>query len=142
MTKTTSPSTVLLGTEEGNFFLPDDQTALSEGGTAIDPNCDVFPVSITLWPHTAGVDTWLTDANMQTSASDVVVLPFNEANCHLTITLHGRTTTEAADPLDQRGTDRVLWVGEIVDDPTVGPFFKVEASTSCLRPKAVAAMCG
>jgi len=32
-------------------------------------------------------------------------------------------------------------VGEVVDDPTVGPFFKVEASTSCLRPKAVPAMC-
>ena len=37
---------------------------------------------------------------------DVVVVPFNEANCLLTITVHDKTTTEAVDPLDPRGTDR------------------------------------
>jgi hypothetical protein len=131
----------LLGTEESNFFLPDDQAALSEGGRVIDPDCDAFPVSVTLWPHSSGVNTWLTDASEQTSAPDVVVVLFNEANCRLTITVHGKTTTEVADLQDSHGTDRILWVGEVVDDPTVGPYFKVEASTSCLRPKAVAAMC-
>jgi len=98
-------------------------------------------MSVTLWPHTAGVDAWLTDANQQTAAPDVAVLPFNEANCRLAITVHGTVSTETADPLDSHGVDPVLFVGEVVDDPTVGPFFKVEASTSCLRPKAVPAMC-
>jgi hypothetical protein len=132
----------LLGIQESNFLLPDDQAALAEGGTVIDPNCDIFPVSVTLWPHTAGVDAWLTDANEQTAAPVVAVVPFNEANCRLTITVHGKTSTEVADPQDPHGTDRVLWVGEVVDDPTVGPHFKVEASTSCLRPLAVPATCG
>jgi hypothetical protein len=132
----------LLGSQESNFFLPDVQSALGQGGTVLDPNCDVFPVSVTLWPHTAGVDAWLTDANEQTSAPDVAVLPFNEANCRLTITVHGKVSTESADPIDPHGVDRVLFVGEVVNDSTVGTFFKVEASTSCLRPQAVAAMCG
>jgi hypothetical protein len=131
----------LLGTQESNFLLPDDQAALAEGGTVTDPNCDVFPVSVTVWPHTAGVDAWLTDANQQTAAPVVVMVPFNEANCRLTITVHGKTSTEVADLQDSHGVDPVLWVGEIVDDPTVGPYFKVEASTSCLRPKAVPTMC-
>jgi hypothetical protein len=98
-------------------------------------------VSVTLWPHTAGVDAWLTDANQRTGAPVVAVLPFNEVNCRLTITVHGKVSAETADPLDPHGVDRVLFVDEVVDDPTVGPFFKVEASTSCLRPKAVPAMC-
>jgi hypothetical protein len=131
----------LLGTQESNFLLPDDQAALGEGGTVIDPNCDVFPVSVTLWPHTPGVDTWLIDANEQTAAPIVAVVPFNEANCRLTITVRGKASSEVADLQDSHGVDRVLWVGEVVDDPTVGPYFKVEASTSCLRPKAVLAMC-
>jgi hypothetical protein len=68
-------------------------------------------------------------------------MPFNEANCRLTMTVHGKISTESADPMDSHGVDRVLFVDEVVNDPTVGAFFKVEASTSCLRPKAVAAMC-
>lgn len=87
------------------------------------------------------MDAWLTDANEQTAAPDVVVMPFNEANCRLTITVHGKISTETADPLDPHGVDRALFVGEVVDDPTVGTYFKVEASTSCLRSKAVPAMC-
>jgi hypothetical protein len=132
----------LLGTQESNVLLPDAQAALAEGGTVIDPNCDIFPVSVTLWPHTAGVDAWLTDANEQTAAPIVAVVPFHEANCRLTITVHGKTSTEVADLQESHGVDPVLWVGEVVDDPTVGPYFKLEASTSCLRPKAVPAMCG
>jgi hypothetical protein len=131
----------LLGTQESNFFLPDDQAALAAGGKVMDPNCDTFPVSVSVWPPAVSVDSWLTDANQQTAAPDVAVMPFNEMKCLLTITVRGKTSTEVADPLDPRGVDRVLWVGEVVDDPTIGPYFKVEASTSCLRPKAVPVMC-
>jgi hypothetical protein len=114
---------------------------LANGGTVLDPNCDMFPVSVSLWPHTAGVDAWLTDANEQTTASVVAMMPFNEANCRLTITVNGKTYTEVADVQDSHGVDSVLWVGDVIDDLTVGSYFKLEASTSCLRPKAVAAMC-
>jgi hypothetical protein len=131
----------LVGPEEDNFLVPDAEAALSEGGSVVDPDCDMFPTSVTLWPHTSAVDTWMTDANEQSAAPDVLIVPFSEANCRLTITVHGKTTTEAADTLAPHGNDRVLFVGEVVDDATIGPYFKIEASTSCLRPKAVSAMC-
>jgi hypothetical protein len=136
----------LAGPESDNFLLPTVQAALAGGpqtggGTVIDPDCDMFPTSITVWPHTAGVDDWLAVAGFHISAPDVAILPFNEADCLLTITVKGKTTTQPADPLAPHGVDRAIFVGEVADDPTVGPYFKVEASDSCLRPGAVLAMC-
>lgn len=136
----------LAGPESDNFLLPAVQAALAGGpqtggGTVIDPDCDMFPTSITVWPHTAGVDDWLAVAGFHISAPDVAILPFNEADCLLTITVKGKTTTQPADPLAPHGVDRAIFVGEVADDPTVGPYFKVEASDSCLRPGAVLAMC-
>jgi len=102
----------------------------------IDPNCDLFPTSVTLWPHSASVDTWLRDSGGQVSrAPDVAVVPFNEKDCLLTITVKGKATTEPADPMSPHGVDTVVWVGAVDNDPTIGPFFKVEARTSCLRPE-------
>jgi hypothetical protein len=136
----------LAGPESSNFLLPAVQAALAGGpqtggGTVIDPDCDMFPTSITVWPHTAGVDAWLAVAGFHISAPDVAILPFNEAGCLITITVKGKTTTQVADPLAPHGVDRAIFVGEVADDPTVGPYFKVEASDSCLRPGAVLVMC-
>ena len=136
----------LLGAEGYNFLQPAAQAALAGGpqtggGTVIDPDCDMFPTSITVWAHTGAVDDWLATANFHISAPDVAILPFNEAGCLLTITVKGKTTTTPADPLAPHGVDPVMFVGEVVDDPTVGPYFKAEASDSCLRPGAVLAMC-
>ena len=113
----------------------------ASGGTVIDPNCDIFPVSVTLWPHTSGVHRWIANGNFQSAAPDVAMVPFNEAGCRLTITVKRRTSTELADPMAPHSVDRVLFVGEVVDDPVVGAIFKIEASDSCLRPDAVAVMC-
>lgn len=136
----------LVGPESDNILVPAAQAALAGGpqtggGTVIDPDCDMFPTSITVWQHTAGVDDWLAVAGFHISAPDVAILPFNEAGCLLTITVKGKTTTQVADTLAPHGVDRAIFVGEVADDPTLGPYFKVEASDSCLRPGAVLAMC-
>jgi hypothetical protein len=131
----------LLGQQEGGFFVPDAQTALKDSGTVTDPNCDMFPTAFEVWPHTAAVDSWIGAASYHTSAPDVVIVPFNEANCTLTITDKGKVSLEPADPTHPHGVDRVVWVGEVVQDGTVGPYFKVEASTNCDRAGAVAQMC-
>ncbi len=125
----------LVGAESYNFLLQAVQAALAGGpqtggGTVIDPDCDMFPTSITVWPHTAAVDAWLADVNFHISAPDVAVLPFNEAGCLITITVKGKTTTQVADTLAPHGVDPVMFVGEVADDAIVGPYFKIEASDS------------
>lgn len=131
----------LLGQQEGGFFVPDAQSALNDFGTVIDPNCDMFPTAFEVWPHTTAVDSWIGAAGYHGQAPDVLIVPFNEANCLLTITDKGKVSSEPADPTHPHGVDRVVWVGEVIPDGTVGPYFKVEASSNCDRTGAVAQMC-
>jgi hypothetical protein len=46
-------------------------------------------------------------------------------------------STELADPMVPHSVDPVLFVGEVVDVPTVGRSLKIEPSDKCLRPNAV-----
>ena len=131
----------LMGQQEGGFLVPDAQTALNDGGTVNDPNCDLFSISFALWPHAAAVDGWIGTAGFYTQAPDVFMVPFNEDGCLLTITDKGKVSTEPADPTHPQSVDRVLWVGELLDDPVLGLYFRVEASTNCDRTGAVAQMC-
>jgi len=131
----------LLGQQEGGFFVPDAQTAMNDFGTVIDPNCDMFPTAFEVWPRTAAVDSWIGAVGYHTAAPGVLIVPFTEANCLLAITDKGKVSAEPADPTDPHGVDRVVWVGEVVPDGTVGPYFKVEASSNCDRAGAAPAMC-
>jgi hypothetical protein len=115
-------------------------TALSQGGTVVDPACDVFPTAETVIRDDAAVDKWLADGSGTGSSSGAVAIFVNiaeGANCAELVTVNGQTTSVPDGSLPFRGVQG----GAEQSGSPMGDLYYMRATASCSATHAIAAYC-
>jgi hypothetical protein len=116
------------------------KTALSQGGTVVDPACDEFPTAETVIRDDAAVDKWLADGSGTGASSGALAIFVNiaeGANCAELVTVNRRTTSVAVGAQPFRGVQG----GVEQNGSPLGDLYYTRAVASCSTTNAVGTYC-
>ena len=115
--------------------------AMGQGYSVHDPNCDIFPEGVAIFPLTAQTRSFLLQNNPSVASSDNIAL-VEELNGGSSCSAIGVKQGASNENLGSiSGTVVDIIAGYQVDDPVLGPIFYGDVASQCISPGAPPALC-
>lgn len=112
----------------GSLVSADEQTALSQGASILQPDCNLYPTSVALFPVGPDGDAYFTRKNLPADKPYVLVATAPVGSCSATVTYPDGRVTSLPEPLPSAP---FFIPGQITHDPLLGDLWYTDAGGNC-----------